>query len=334
LQVKYRYMKKFSPLIFIFLALIQGKQAMAQDPEFTQFFAAPIYTNPAFAGAAINGRINLNYRMQWPSLPGTFRTFSGSYDEHFSSIGGGVGIIALQDVAGQGMLTTTTLAAIYSYNIEINRYFNIKAGIEAQYFQRSIDFNKLRFPDQIEARRGFVRPTSEPQPNTTIGVPNFAAGFVGYTNKFYFGAAVHNLTEPNQSFYKTPGAASNLPRRYTVHAGLVIPLTRSKYNESSFSPNILFMRQREFTQVNLGFYVNKGPLVTGLWFRQTAPNTDAMMVLIGFRNKKNFKFGYSYDLTISEGRSALTGSHELSCSIEWNKRSKRTRGRVLVCPKF
>jgi hypothetical protein len=27
--------------------------AYAQDPEFTQFYAAPIYTNPAMAGSAV-----------------------------------------------------------------------------------------------------------------------------------------------------------------------------------------------------------------------------------------------------------------------------------------
>ncbi|MFA7379558.1 MAG: type IX secretion system membrane protein PorP/SprF [Bacteroidia bacterium] len=326
-------MKKFLLLVSGFTALFSAHQAKAQDPEFTQFFASPVYTNPAFAGTSGGGRIVLNYRNQWPALPGTFRTFAGSYDEQFAGIGGGLGIIAMQDVAGQGMLKTTTAAGVYSYEIPVTRHFTMRAGIQAQFFQRSIDFDKLRWGDQIVPRRGFVNLTKEAPPNNSIAIPNFSAGILGYTNTFYFGAAVHNMTEPNQSFYKTPGEASNLPRRYTAHAGMTIPLTKSRYNESSISPNILFMRQKEFTQVNLGFYINKGPLVTGLWFRQTAPNSDAMMVLVGFRKDK-FKFGYSYDLTISEGRSALTGSHEISAAIEWRKSYRGRKFRPLVCPKF
>ncbi len=43
------------------------------------------------------------------------------------------------------------------------------------------------------------------------------------------------------------------------------------------------MVQRNFTQLNLGFYVNKGPLVTGMWFRQTFGNyntSDAVILLM------------------------------------------------------
>ena len=49
------------------------------------------------------------------------------------------------------------------------------------------------------------------------------------------------------------------------------------------------MLQNKFTQMNIGFYYNKGPLVTGLWFRQTFgeyTNSDALMALVGFRKDK------------------------------------------------
>ena len=39
----------------------------AQDPEFTQFYATPIYTNPAFAGSEC-GRLASAYRMQYFAL--------------------------------------------------------------------------------------------------------------------------------------------------------------------------------------------------------------------------------------------------------------------------
>ena len=40
----------------------------AQDPQFTQFYANPLYLNPAFAGTARCPRICMNYRNQWPNL--------------------------------------------------------------------------------------------------------------------------------------------------------------------------------------------------------------------------------------------------------------------------
>ena len=61
--------------------------ALAQDPEFTQFYAAPLYLNPAFAGTARCPRIAMNYRNQWPALSGTFITEAFSYDQNIESIG-------------------------------------------------------------------------------------------------------------------------------------------------------------------------------------------------------------------------------------------------------
>ena len=304
-------------------------QARAQDPEFTQFFAAPVYINPAFAGAAVEGRVTLNYRNQWPPLPGTFRTFAGSYDEQHDKLGGGLGLMAMQDKAGDGLLTTTTFSGVYSYLIPVSRYFNIRAGIEAQYFQRSIEFDKLKFGDQIVPKKGFVKPTAEPNPNRSIGIPNFAAGFLGYTERFYVGLAIHNLTEPNQSFYKTPG--SNLPRRYTVHGGTTIRLGKNGSMQTAICPNVLLMKQQEFTQVNLGFYLNHGPLITGLWFRQTGTNPDAAVVLAGFQ-KDRFRFCYSYDLTVSSGRQAMQGAHEISAAIQWRKPYHKKKYGELQCP--
>lgn len=331
-----RLLLKSSVLAGLFVLF--GSEAKAQDPEFTQFYAAPIYTNPAFAGTArCGGRVVLNYRNQWPSLPGTFRTFAGSYDQHFDNIGGGIGIMAMQDVAGDGLLRTTAFSGIYSYQINVSRKFTMRAAIQGTYQQRSIDFDRLRFADQIEARKGFVNPTNEALPSETVSYPNFAAGVIGYTKNFYAGIAVHNLNEPNQSFYGNSDRGTTVPRRFTFHSGLVIPLEKGRRGsdvpEMSISPNILIMAQEKFFQMNFGFYVNKGPLVAGMWFRQTAPNSDALLVLVGFRHNQ-FKFGYSYDITVSSARAAAAGSHEISAAIEWCSKKPRKRYRKLNCPDF
>lgn len=67
-------------LILIFVGMYGS--VYAQDPEFTQFYANPLYLNPAFAGSQRCPRVALNYRNQWPALSGTFVTSSASYDQH------------------------------------------------------------------------------------------------------------------------------------------------------------------------------------------------------------------------------------------------------------
>jgi type IX secretion system PorP/SprF family membrane protein len=317
----------------------------AQDPELSQFYASPVYTNPAFTGTAVceqgfaAGRAALNYRNQWPGLPGTFRTFGASWDQHMPSIGGGLGASVFNDVAGSGLLTTTTVSASYSYLLALRgrrsrKSFFLRFGLQGAYSTKSIDPSKLKWADQIVPTQGFVLPTNEALPTNTVNYPNFNAGVLGYNEKFYVGFAAHNIIQPNWSFYNNPNEI--LPMRYTFHGGAVLPLTANRFDDANISPNFLFMRQRNFSQLNLGFYVNKGPFVSGLWFRQTFgqyANSDAIIALLGFRYKK-FKFGYSYDFTVSDGRSAIPSSHEISATVDWCVPPGRKPFKPLKCPEF
>jgi type IX secretion system PorP/SprF family membrane protein len=318
----------------------------AQDPEFSQFYAAPVYTNPAMAGTAAcsdkqaGGRMALNYRNQWPSLPGNFKTFAASFDQYSNSAHGGVGLLAMNDVAGDGLLTTKSVSGVYSFmgmfGGKNHRRFGFSMAIQAGIMQRSIDFGRLHFGDEIVAKRGFVNQTQESFATNTVTYPNFSAGGLIYSGSFYAGFAVHNINEPNQSFFGNTDAGTTLPRRFTVHAGTVIPINKAKPNQPgqqlTISPNILIMTQQNFFQTNVGFYLNKGAFVSGLWFRQTAPNSDAIIALIGFKLNK-FKFGYSYDITVSRARPAATSSHEISVSIEWCV--KKVKGwKPIDCPRL
>eukprot|EP01041_Mallomonas_annulata_P040073 gene40073-63899_t len=84
-------------------------ELFAQDPTFTQFYANPIYLNPAFAGSSGCPRFNMNYRNEWPSLSSNYVTYSASYDSYFKGISGGLGIIATHDRQGSGTIQTSNL---------------------------------------------------------------------------------------------------------------------------------------------------------------------------------------------------------------------------------
>ncbi|MEJ6795542.1 MAG: PorP/SprF family type IX secretion system membrane protein, partial [Flavobacteriales bacterium] len=92
------------------LTLTVSSEAQAQDPQFTQFYANPLYLNPAFAGTARCPRLVMAYRNQWPSLSGSYVTTSASYDQHVPTISGGLGVIVMNDQAGRGTLRTTSVA--------------------------------------------------------------------------------------------------------------------------------------------------------------------------------------------------------------------------------
>ena len=311
------------------LSVFGALSALAQDPQFTQFYANPLYLNPAFAGTARCPRVSLNYRNQWPALTGTFVTTSASYDQDVRGIMGGLGLLVTSDQAGKGTLNTTTVSGIYSYTQAVSRKFSIKAGFQATYFQKSLDWNKLTFGDQIDPRRGFIYATNDIPRGGSVGNADFSAGLLGYTDIFFVGFAAHHLTEPNESLIV---GDSKMPLKITAHGGAAIPLgMRGKYGEpkTKISPNILYQQQAAFRQLNLGLYVDHGPIMAGVWYR----SKDAFIALIGF-HMGHLKFGYSYDVTTSKLTTATAGSHEISLTLQFDCKKKRRRVRTVPCPTF
>jgi type IX secretion system PorP/SprF family membrane protein len=302
-------------------------EAKAQDPQFTQFYANPLYLNPAFAGSKICPRISLNYRNQWPAIPGQFVTYSASYDQHVDVLSGGLGLMVYNDQAGSGTLRTTNISGMYSYTLNVSSTFSIRAGFQASYFQKTIDWSDLTFGDMIDPRYGFVYPTGETPGSDQVNNADFSVGFLGYSEKVFVGAAIHHLTEPVESFFSDNNA--RLYRKYTVHAGMNIPFNDRFPEEGSISPNILFQRQGPAQQLMLGLYGKKGPFVLGLWYR----TRDSFIVLGGIQ-LENFRFGYSYDLTVSRLTNKPGGSHELSVGIQLPCRTKPRKFRPLACPEF
>jgi type IX secretion system PorP/SprF family membrane protein len=296
----------------------------AQDPIFSQFYANPLYLNPAFAGTMRCPRVNLNFRNQWPGIQGTYVTYSASFDRHVDAIQGGLGLIATNDNAGNGVLRTTNISGIYSYLLNVTRTFSLKFGFQATYFQKVIDWSKLNFGDMIDPRRGFVYETNEVQRLKSKSNVDFSAGILGYSQKYFFGAALHHLTQPDEGLQNT----SKLPMKFTAHAGAVIPLG-DKGNETFISPNLLYQQQQNFTQLNMGLYVTKWPLVAGLWYR----TGDAFIVLVGIQ-QHSFKIGYSYDVTISKLSNATYGSHEISFCQQFQCKPVRKKFRMVSCPSF
>lgn len=314
-------------IVLIFIALYSigfCDNLFAQDPEFTQFYANPLYLNPAFAGTARCPRFCLNYRNQWPAISGTYVTYSASYDQHFDAIKGGLGILLYDDRAGQGTLTTFSASGIYSYLLNVSRKFSLKFGVQATYFEKSIDWSKLTFGDMIDERMGFVYNTREVPGRSKKSNADFSAGILGYTKRFFFGVAVNHLTQPDEGLI----SASPLPMKITGHVGAVFAIGDKK-NEVTLSPNILYQQQKDFQQLNLGLYATKGVVVGGLWYR----NQDSFIALVGIQTHK-FKFGYSYDITTSKLTNATAGSHEISFGLILACKAKKKKFRTVNCPAF
>ncbi len=315
----------------------------AQMPQFSQFYAVPMYMNPAFTGNTIQGRLSLDYRLQWPSVPGAFKTFQLSYDHNISEANSGVGVMVLHDKAGSGGLTYTSFAGLYSYDIVFNRKLRAKLGLRASYNQRVLDVTKLVFTDQL-LRNGALTST-ENISSLKVGYFDFSFGGLLYGYDFWVGAAVDHINSPNESLL---GETSLVPIKGSFQAGKNFSLQKNMKHKDvkKITAAFNYKFQGEYDQFDIGAYYTQFPIVFGLWYRglplfkayeKGYANNDALVVILGL-DMHDFRIGYSYDITMSKLASNTGGSHELTLIYEFasphKKRKSLSRRFKVPCAKF
>ncbi|NQU81595.1 MAG: PorP/SprF family type IX secretion system membrane protein [Bacteroidetes bacterium] len=205
----------------------------------------------------------MNHRNQWPSLPGVFLTYSFSFDKYFANFNSGVGFLVTHDRAGTGRLSNTNIGVLYSYDIKINREWHVRHGVNFIYTQRGLDFNRLIFSDQISASGNSGSSVLEVPPFDNAGDIDFSTSALLYSNKIWFGTTFDHLLKPEQSLYDQ---TSKVPIKVSVFGGVqVIRKGRlTKPIDESLSIAFLFKKQADFSQMDLGLYWYKNPLILGV----------------------------------------------------------------------
>lgn len=333
-------------LILIFL-LLQCIWVFGQDPSFTQYYSAPLYLNPAFAGTTNQHRASVNYRNHWANMPRAFVTYAFTYDYNIKRSNSNVGMLFSTDRAGTASLQSTTVAGIYSYSIPLNDGIRAMPAIQIGYVSQSLDFTKLVFGDQLEFGNSNA-PSTDPALRN-IGSTHhfdFSSGIIVYDKRMWVGFSMHHLNRPNQSVLEEE---SVLPVRTSLHAGIKIPLKMGPMQHgitSSLNPSFNYRQQGRFNQLDVGVSYFYRMLMLGVWYKglpiqQDMPKTinhDALAVAFGM-SMHNLTFGYSYDMTVSKLNPASTGgSHEVALVLQME--TARRPGKVSrkdkynPCPAF
>ena len=314
----------------LFVILFYSIRIIAQDPVYSQFYNAHLQLNAALAGNTISPLIQLNYRNQWPALGNIYSTYSISYDQYISKIKSGIGFVLLTDNAGDGTLRTTGLTGFYSYRLKMNKDTYIKGGIEAGFVNLGLDLSKLQFGDAIDPALGPISPGGTPFPSqetfqeaASKNYLNIGAGIVLYNPKYYIGLGLKNLNTPDISFLGNRNSGDNsslsLPIRFSLHGGTQILIRRGNKNTDPtfLSPNVMFLRQSGYNQLNVGAYLSVNKIQGGLWYRHSLFNGDAIITSFGVK-KDFFKITYSFDLTMSQLSIKQGGSHEIGIVLNFD----------------
>lgn len=356
-QIRFPQVMRRWICISALLGLFGADLANAQDPQFSQFYAAPLYLNPAFAGSTNQGRAGINYRNQWPAIDANFTTISAFADFYLEDYKSGVGMLINRDYVNLVGLQSLSVAFQYSYDLEIVKGLSFRPGLEVALYNRSINFGRLTFGDQFNLDDG--QPTGTTQESlrgSNKFFPDLSAGGVFYTPYAWFGVAAHHLTQPNQSI---SGSDSPLPTKYSVHGGWKFFLkpgimgtgVYSRKSERSIAPAVQYRHQGPFDQMDVGMYFTFEPILLGTWYRgipfkqvEGFSNNESIVLLVGLtilrgdaKRQDVLNIGYSYDYTISKLGPGSGGSHEFSLVYTFpirNPRKPPLDKMIIPCPEF
>jgi type IX secretion system PorP/SprF family membrane protein len=311
----------------------------AQDAQFTQFNASPLFVNPGYTGTTPQQRFTLVSRLQWPNLPVGLNAHVVSYDLSVPNLNSGFGAYIYTEQGGSIGWRQTTANLSYSYALTIFDKWVIRPGLQFGYGLQNINLGDFsgdgRDPDNslpdeslasISGSRGFF---------------NFAGGLLLYNKQAWLGFAVYNLSEPNVAL--NDNNVQELPRRFHLHGGFKFPLYRGVRRVSripTLAPSFLYKSQGEFSQLDLGVNFEYNPIQVGIWYRgvpffgENISTQDAVAMLLGIRFQK-LEVGYSYDFTISSLGAQSGGAHELSLVFQFQyERAPKPKRSPIACPSF
>ncbi|MCB9002444.1 MAG: PorP/SprF family type IX secretion system membrane protein [Bacteroidales bacterium] len=327
-----KYILKYIQVFFL-LSFISFTTE-AQDSQFTQFYANPLYLSPSFTGGIVGYRVTANYRNQWTSIPGSYNTFSLGWDHNSPAFRSGFGFLAMRDQAGDGNLANTRLGALYSYDIIPNPDWHIRPGIGFYLQQISIDFSKLIFSDQL---------TSTPMPPSSVIQPgdnsvwdiDASTSILAYSDNIWFGVTWDHMLKPVATFYDDN---SRIPYKFSFYGGyryITKGFIMSKVEES-ITAAFNYRVQDIYKQLDVGLYFLSNPISFGAWWRgmlfTETKRIDALAFMVGYKWDQ-ISIGYSYDFTISQLGLNSGGSHEISLIYEFKLNPKK-RWKSIPCPTF
>jgi type IX secretion system PorP/SprF family membrane protein len=338
----------------------------AQDPQFSQFDANPLYMNPAATGEVDGWRMGVNYRNQWLRVPG--KTFPGplsTYDAYAdfqlrNLVVGGLGFNLMQDMEGEGRLKYTTAGFFYSWHTPTGtENFNLFFGTRLSYNFLTIDYSRLTFSDQLDPELGPILPTMfQPGQQGNVQYFDIDAGIKMQANitdwwSTEIGFSAAHLVRPDVSL---SGIETLLPMKLTLHTNQSFAVVDDKFY---LVPKYLFQAQDQFKMhvfgttlyvTNMQYIWNRKvytkPVYIGMFYRSRkfAPqnHTNSFIFTLGNtglmgKNNWQYQVGVSYDVDIKGLTFQPGGSLELSFTVVIPTEATNIlnqRKRWKLCPGF
>jgi type IX secretion system PorP/SprF family membrane protein len=339
-------MKKIFTLItFVFVCM----SLRAQDVQYSQFYAAPLYLNPALTGSSEMTRIGVNYRNQWPGLDQSFRSYSAYIDHYMFNANSGVGLIFNRSEQSMASLSVSEIGVTYAYRLRLGFRSFLRMGGQVSYMDRDAYFGDMIFGSQIDGQTGAIGDFSGENLSQDVRhqFMDYSFGMLYHNENVWFGLSGHHLTQPNTSFVE--GQMSQLPLKLSAHGGVKFDLSggtsKEFFNQKTGTRELTlafnYKNQASFSQLDMGAQINLQPIVLGVWYRGIPvtsleqPNHESIIALVGISLGTGLDIGYSHDFTMSSlGNANTGGAHEISLRYSFLAGNAKEAGRKSSMPCF
>lgn len=333
--------KKLKNAILITILLIgTWSKSNAQDMNYSQYFSAPIYYNPAYTGINPGVRARFLYRNQWPALPVSLKSyfFSAELGDRNLPGSGGLGLVINQDTPGYGLITNFAASVTMGVRVPVGDNLMSEVGIKAGILERRINWDELVFPGQLDPRYGIVNPPPPYALSTSSKrlVADFGCGgalmFISGDDRLSgnIGLGVDHLFQPDVSFLSND--VSPYPRKWVGQFELLIntgpgrsmssSVVKGSDNPLMINIGAIYQNQAAVGALQVGLTALEYNIYAGAWYKTTfgpTPN-NSLAVVAGYRyffyENMSIKAMYSYDIQISKALQGTGGAHEISLIID------------------
>lgn len=319
-------------ILFVCFGLVAGISYGQQIPQYSQYVGNQYMVNPAAAGSDDYISLTLGGRLQWTGFDNAPKTSylyfaapssklrNGRMKRTYGIIhkrnravkhptmrfGGSGHCFGAQLLADQyGPFRTFKLAGTYAYHLGLSRDYRLSFGVNAGLSSRAFLADKAEVLS-VMTNTGLYDATYSSYAGNQAAQYNLEvdAGLYFYGKGAFAGFSVSQLTgdlvkfgnrmtnfDPKMHFLLSGGSKFVLNRRYT------------------------------FTAAGLMKYVYNAPLSWELtvrhevsqkfWYGLSYRHKDAVVGMFGVELNNKFRFGYSFDLSISKLIRYNSGGHEI-----------------------
>ena len=272
-----------------------------QDPHYTQYLFNGLVINPAYAGSRGTIATSLFFRKQWMGLDGAPTTQSFSFHLPDKKRRYGFGLMASNDQIGY--VSQQWVNLVYAFRVPLGKGA-LALGLQGGFMNYKINWDKaVVFQASDPVLPGVPR-------NFTL--PSVGTGIYYNTEYFFAGFSVPHLL--NTSFSRDQAGVDDVARLYR-HYLFTTGYVFGRISAVKFRPSVL-VKYAEGAPIQADINFNF-MFVDRVWAGVGWRSFDSMVIMAEFLINPQFKFGYSFDLTMSGLKKANSGSHEFMVSYEF-----------------